>query len=326
MECVEGIRRPDGGEIRVLGLEPRRDEVAFTSLLDRFTTMIENRSMSPDQVYSDSLTVILYDHHPDAEPLDVETLRTAELDRSMDFYRERFEDLDDLVMVFVGMLDLEVLRPLVENYVAALPATDREETWRDNGMRKIAGPLHRVVEAGVDDKARTTLLIHGDAEWNRKSRYSLSALASALDIRLREVLREDLSGTYGVSVNGSTSPWPEPRWQLTISFGCEPARLDELVGQAIAVLEEVRDEGFEPEYLEKFREQDLRGNEENVRTNGYWSSVLTFRARYGMDQREELVTREFIEAFTQEDLDAAARRHILTDRLIRIDKVPEAGS
>jgi ABC-2 type transport system ATP-binding protein len=29
MECVEGIRRPDGGEIRVLGLEPRRDEVAL---------------------------------------------------------------------------------------------------------------------------------------------------------------------------------------------------------------------------------------------------------------------------------------------------------
>jgi hypothetical protein len=84
----------------------------------------------------------------------------------------------------------------------------------------------------------------------------------------------------------------------------------------------VREQGLDPEYLEKAREADLRGNEENVRTNGYWSSVLTFRARYGIDQREELVTREFIEAFTQEDLDAASRRHIQTGQLIRIDKVP----
>jgi len=154
----------------------------------------------------------------------------------------------------------------------------------------------------------------------------VSTLASALDIRLREVLREDLSGTYGVSVRGSTSPWPEPRWQLTISFGCEPARLDELVGQAVAVLEEVRDEGFDPEYLEKVREQDLRSHEESIRTNGYWSSVISFRARYGIDQREQIDTRDFIEAFTQEDLDGAAQRHILTDQLIRVDKVPAAES
>ena len=305
---------------------PRRDEAAFDSVIDRFATYFQNRSLDPDQIYSDSLTVILYDNHPDAQPLTSDDLRGADLDRAFAFYGERFEDLDDLVVVFVGTLELDSLRPMVEQYFGALPTTDREETWRDNGMRKVAGPLQRAIEAGMDDKARTTLLIHGDAEWNRKSRYSLSTLAAALDIRLREVLREDLSGTYGVSVNGSTSPWPEPTWQLTVSFGCEPARLDELVAQAIAVLEEVRDQGFDPEYLEKVREQDLRSNEENVRTNGYWASVLTFRARYGIDQREELDTREFIESFTQEDLDRAARRHILIDQLIRIDKVPETES
>ena len=84
--------------------------------------------------------------------------------------------------------------------------------------------------------------------------------------------------------------------------------------------------GEDPEYLEKVREQDLRSNEENVRTNGYWASVLEFRAQYGIDQREELATREFIEAFTQDDLDGAARRHIRTDELIRIDKVPATES
>jgi zinc protease len=229
-------------------------------------------------------------------------------------------------MIFVGALDIDALRPLAEQYLATLPATDREETWRDNGMRMIDGPLHRAVEVGMDEKASTTLIMHGEADWDRMSRYSMGALASALDIRLREVLREDLSGTYGVSVRGRVSAWPEPRWQLTISFGCEPARLDELVGQAVAVLEEVRDGGFDPDYLEKVREQDLRSNEENVRTNGYWASVLEFRAQYGIDQREELATREFIEAFTQDDLDGAARRHIRTDELIRIDKVPATES
>jgi zinc protease len=305
---------------------PRRDEAAFDGVIERFSTYFENRSLDPNQVYSDSLTVILFDNHPDAQPLTADELRSADLDRAFAFYEDRFEDLDDLVMVFVGALDIDALRPLAEQYLATLPATDREETWRDNGMRMIDGPLHRAVEVGMDEKASTTLIMHGEADWDRMSRYSMGALASALDIRLREVLREDLSGTYGVSVRGRVSAWPEPRWQLTISFGCEPARLDELVGQAVAVLEEVRDGGFDPDYLEKVREQDLRSNEENVRTNGYWASVLEFRAQYGIDQREELATREFIEAFTQDDLDGAARRHIRTDELIRIDKVPATES
>jgi zinc protease len=305
---------------------PRRDEAAFENTIKRFATYFENRSLDPNQIYSDSMTVILYDNHPDAQPLTSDDLRSADLDRALEFYKERFEDLGDLVMVFVGTLDLETLRPLAEQYLATLPATGREETWHDNGMRMVDGPLHRVVEAGMDEKASTTLIIHGDAQWDRKSRFAASTLASALDIRLREVLREDLSGTYGVSVRGSTSPWPEPRWQLTISFGCEPARLDELVAQTVATLEEVRDEGFDPEYLEKVREQDLRSHEENIRTNRYWSSVISFRARYGIDQREQINTREFIEAFSQEDLDGAAQRHILTDQLIRVDKVPAAES
>ena len=266
-------------------MQPRRDEEAFTSLLDRFATMLENRSMNPDQVYSDSLTVILYGNHPDARPLDVDRLRTSDLDRSLDFYRDRFEDLDDLVVVIVGAVELETLRPLVEQYLATLP---RRTARKRGGTTACASWRARCTGSSRPawtKKARTTLVMHGDAEWTRKNRYALGALASALDIRLREVLREDLSGTYGVSVSGSTNAWPAPHWRLTVSFGCEPSRLDELVAQAIGVLEEVRDEGLDPSYLQKVREQDLRANEENVRTNRYWSSVISFRERHGIDQR-----------------------------------------
>lgn len=307
-------------------LHPRRDEAAFASLIDRFSTMIENRSLDPDQVYSDSMSVILYDHDPRAEPLTPEDLAAIKLDDSFRFYRDRFADLDDLVLVLVGDLDLATLRPLVEEYIATLPATDRVETWRDNGMRWVDGPLHRVIETGVDDKARTTLMLHGPAEWSRKNRFGMSALASGLEIRLREVLREDLGGTYGVSVSGSVDAWPEPEWSLTISFGCEPARLDELVDEATALLDKVHDEGLPPEVFQKVIEQVLRTNEESVRTNGYWTSVLAYRARHGIDQREELDTRTFIESFTPEDLQAVAQRTLDTGRLIRLDKVPEAGS
>jgi len=327
MEGFSGGGSPDDLEtaFKLLWLKathPRKDQAAFDSLIQRYGTMLENRALNPDQVYSDSVSVILYDHDPRSKPMDTADLQTVDLDSSLAFYAERFEDLDDLVVVLVGDLDLDELRGLASKYLATLPATDREETWRDIGPYWIEGPLHRVIPAGMDEKARTTLLMHGDAEWVRLNRYSIGAFASALQIRLREILREDMSGTYGVSVSGSISPWPEPRWRMSISFGCEPARLDELVAETIAVLERVRDEGLEPEYLEKVQAQNLRSHEENIRTNRYWVSVLGFRDRYGLDQREELDTLEFLAAFGEDDLQAAAGRYIQLDRLIRLDKVP----
>ena len=109
---------------------------------------------------------------------------------------------------------------------------------------------------------------------------------------------------------------------MSISFGCDPARLDELVAETIAVLEQVQDEGLAPEYLEKVQAADLRSHEENIRSNTYWVSVLKFRSQYGLDQREELDTLEFLAAFGEDDLQAAAGRYIQLDRLIRLDKVP----
>jgi zinc protease len=327
MEGFSGGGSPDDLEtaLQLLWLKathPRKDQAAFDSLMERYATMLENRALNPDQVFADSVSVILHDYDPRALPIQAAALETVDLDSSLAFYAERFEDLDDLVVVLVGDLDLDELRVLAGKYLATLPSTDREESWRDIGPHWIEGPLHRVIGAGMDEKARTTLLMHGDAEWMRLNRYSIGVLASALQIRLREILREDMSGTYGVSVSGSISPWPEPTWRMTISFGCEPARLDELVAETTAVLEQVRDEGLETEYLEKVQAQNLRSHEENIRTNRYWVSVLGFRDRYGLDQREELDTLEFLNAFGEDDLQAAAGRYIQLDRLIRLDKVP----
>ena len=64
-------------------------------------------------------------------------LRTAEdvdaisLDRALAVYRDRFADASDFTFVFVGSFEPDMLRPFVEQYLAALPSTGREETPRD---------------------------------------------------------------------------------------------------------------------------------------------------------------------------------------------------
>jgi zinc protease len=302
--------------------QPRRDDEAVTALEQRYAAMLRNRGADPQSQYSDSLSVILAQRHPWSTPLTAEAVESIDLGRAMDFYQERFDDLGDMTWVFVGSLDLDVLRDHVETYVASIRSDDDPDSWRDPGIDMPEGPLHRVIRAGVDDKARTTLVMHGDLEWTRRNRFALNTLGDVLGIRLRELIREELGGTYGVRVNASSSRIPEPEWTLRISFGSDPERLDELVGRIVDSLEDVRANGIDPERLEKVREQALRGHEESVQENSYWVSTLAFRERHGIDHREQLETVEFIESLTADQVDAVARWALPVERIIRVDMLP----
>ena len=302
--------------------QPRRDDEAVTALKQRYAAMLRNRGADPQSQYSDSLNVILAQRHPWSTPLTAEAVESVDLRRALDFYQERFDDLGDMTWVFVGSLDPDVLRDHVETYVASIRSDEDPDSWRDPGIDMPEGPLHRVIRAGIDDKARTTLVMHGDLEWTRRNRFALNSLGDVLGIRLRELIREELGGTYGVRVNASSSRVPEPEWTLRVSFGSDPERLGELVGRIVDALEDVRENGIDPERLEKVREQALRGHEESVQENSYWVSTLAFRERHGIDHREQLETVEFIESLTADHVDAVARWALPVERILRVDMLP----
>mgnify|MGYP001151306564 CR=1 FL=1 len=306
---------------------PRRDEEATGALIQRYSAFFENARKDPNRVYSDSLRTILLDDHPFSKRITPERLHAIDLDTALDFYRERMADTGDMTWVFVGNLDLETLRPLVETWIASLPSDGDPDTWQDIGMDTIDGPVHETIHVGVDEKARTTLLMHGDLpEYTRKIRTGVDALAKVLSIELREVIREDKGGTYGVSVNGSTTNRPDEEWSMQVGFGTEPSRLDELVGDAIEVLRDVRDDGVKEETFTKVHEQLIRDHEQNVKENGYWMSVLITRERLGIDHRAELETDQFLEDLSADDLTEIAKWALPVEEIIRVDMLPAQGS
>ena len=129
----------------------------------------------------------------------------AQLDRidpfkSYAFYKDRFSDASGFTFVFVGNFK-PGLHQAARRQVARLASIDRQEgNVAGYGVRPPTGVVQRVVKKGAEPKARTALVFTGPFEYTRQNRYYLSALAELLNIKLREALRENLGGTYGVSV------------------------------------------------------------------------------------------------------------------------------
>jgi len=307
------------------GTAPRADSTVYASFMTRMNSMLATMQTNPQSAFGDTLNVTLNNYHHRARPMSAEVLGEADLEQMRDFYKDRFADFSDFTFLVVGTFAPEDLRPLVEQYLATLPSTGREETWTDVGMRPPEGAIEKEIRRGIEPRSQVGIVFSGELPWTMESRRALNMLRETLDTRLREVLREDLGGTYGVSVQGSLRDEPYEHYQFAIVFGCDPQRVDELVEKVWETIRAFQSEGPEDEHLANAREQAFRSWETGLEENAYWLNSLEFYLTRGMDPARILTNpAEALEAVSPEDVADMARRVLRTDQYVRVTLYPES--
>ncbi len=320
-ESASGIASPEDLEtlFQLLYLRftaPRRDPEAFASMMTRTRAWIEHRKEDPNAVFGDRWQQVISQNHLRREPITPELLDEVDLDRAMELFAERFADNGDFVFIIVGNIDLDGLRPLVERYLASLPATGDNESWRDIGVEKPPGQVRFEIQAGLEPKSRVQLYFHGKEDFSIEKVHQASSLSSALRIRLREVLREDLGNTYGVSVSSSVHDRPRETYSSRVAFGCAPESVDESLAALEEELARFREDGPSAEIVAKVQEMQRRERETSLRENGFWIGVLGSYYRRGEDPRRILEYDALVDSLTPELLRDAARRYFDPERSV----------
>ncbi len=303
--------------------EPRKDTDVYMSYLARLKSYIENRSGDPETAFDDTVTVTMANYHPRARPWTMELLSEMDLDTSMEIYKDRFADAGDFTFFFVGNFDLDRMRPLVRTYFGNLPTTDRTETWRNNGIDPPRGVIKKIVKKGIEQKSAVNIIFTGPFEFNRQNRYDIQSMAQVLRIRLREILREDLGGTYGVGVNVYISHYPEEEYEITISFGCNPNRAEELIESVLDELTVFTSEDIDTLYIDKVKETQRRQRETNLKQNSFWLSNLNFYYFHNEDPNEILMLDSYIDKLSASDVRVAAGKYFDMNNYVTVILYPE---
>lgn len=303
--------------------QPRHDPETFDALRQRWSAVLANRAANPEQAFSDTLNLILARHHPREQPLTSHALEEVELQPAYEFFQRCFSDAKGFTFVFVGSLDPKKVESSIEQWIGGLPELPEHQSWRDLGIRTPDKVVTKTVHKGEEPKSRTAIVFSGDFEWNRTNRHAISSLAQLLEIRLRDLIREELSGTYAVRVAAYPSLYPVPSYSLNIMFGCDPARLDELSHEVFASLAKLKTVAPGEDEVAKLKEQQSRQLEVDLRINRKWLNWIEFRDRYGIDQREQLDSQELIDSLNAAVLQSAARRYLDLERYVQVSLVPQ---
>jgi len=303
---------------------PRKDESAYQSLIAKNKMMFQNLMSNPQFYYSDQLNKIMTQNSPRGGGFPtLEDLEKINFERSYEIYLDRFSDASDFTFFFVGNFNALEITPMLELYLGSLPSTNREETWKDLGIRPPEGVVEEIIRKGTDPKSMVTINFTGNKKYSKKENYNLSSLGELLTIKLVEILREEKSGVYGVGASGNSSNIPIESYTFRIGFPCGPENVDELVAATFAEIERIKKEGISDEDIQKIRETQTRNREENLKKNRYWLNQLRGYYVNSSDLDTFYEREELTKNVSSKNLQAAAKKYLKMDNYIKVVLMPE---
>jgi zinc protease len=303
--------------------QPRADATVFGAMTTQMKAMLANQQASPEWAFRQTLQAALSQNHYRARPMTPEMVDEMDLQKSFAFYKDRFADASDFTFVFAGSFDLAAIRPLVERYLGGLPSLHRNETWKNVGISPPRGVVEKTVRKGIEPKSQADIVFTGPFAFDSPHEVALDALALVLETRLRETLREALSGTYGVQVDASASKIPEARYDITIDFGCDPARTEELVKTLFREIDTLKAKGPTEKEVSDAREALLRKHESDLAQNSHLVSEIAGRYEISEDIREFFDLPAQYQKLTAAAVQDAARRYLDTANYVRVTLYPE---
>jgi zinc protease len=302
----------------------RRDEDLFKSFIGKQVEAARNRLGQPGARFGDALVATLYNNHPRApRPLRPEEFGQISLDRSIAIYRERFSSAKDLTFVIVGSFDAKTVRPLLATYLGSLPTPDIPTAWRDVGLRPVKGVVKRAVYSGTEPKSTISLTFTGEAPFSEAEQMRLAALTEVLNIRIIEVLREQMSLIYGGSAGGQLGRIPYRNYTLSVTLPTGPENVDKVLKATFDEFERLKREGPAAADLAKVKQNWIQNHRKALRENGYWLGRIQSALLDGTDPAAILTHEERVNALTAAEVQEAARRYLNTENYVQVVLYPE---
>jgi zinc protease len=255
---------------------PRKDQALFQTFVNSQKSFIENMNSVPQNYFRDTLNEFVYGDHPWAPRMETaETLKSLNLDRSMEIYKQVFGNADGLHFTFVGNLDVEKMKPLLAAYLGSLPSNKVEHNFKDVGLRPAKGPGKLVVKKGADKQSFVVIQYNGELPYNQETDLHLTMLCDVINIKIIEKLREEMGGIYGGGIRGVWEKRPYEHYSIGASFPCGPENVDKLTAAFFDIVKNISEKGVEAKDLEKVKETLKNQYTESIKQNDYWLSGLS---------------------------------------------------
>ena len=295
-----------------------KDQKSYDNLMQTVEVSLKNRLLQPEAVFSDSLQATLSCHNPRNKYIDMDDLKKVNYDRILQIAKERTANAAAYTFTIVGNYDEQTIRPLLEQYLAALPAKGKVVKGSD-----IATDFKGIVTNNFKHKAETPKAIAVMA-WNSKTlpynlEYSIKAsmAGQVLAMEYLKKIREDAGAAYTVHASASVT---RDDFGTDGTIFCYCPMKPEKADTAVMIMRNEVEQMMttcDADKLQKVKEYMLKSHGDQLKQNNYWMGRIGIWRKYGLDfhtDYEKVVnaqTPESISDFVKELVKAGNRAEVI---------------
>ena len=289
--------------------EPRKDTSLFKSFIQRNKAQFQMMGANPQFSFIDTFINVAFDGNPlrqTAVPK-AENYDKISLDRVMQIYNERISDLTGMHFNIVGSFKENEIIPLIEKYMAGLPAGTKKTNYADNKVRPAKGKKTLTYQKGKEEKSLILAIYSGETAYSPELSLKLNALSEVMNIKIIEEMREKIQGIYGGGTIGSLNRIPYPEFSFVLQLPCGPEKVDTLLREFEKELTTMAAKGPEQTYLDKVKKQWLEGYRTDMKTNEFWLTKLGQIKQGDTSPDRFLHWDKYVNELTPADIQAAAK-------------------
>ncbi len=303
--------------------QPRFGENEYNIAMNMIRTQLANIKTNPDYLMNEARSAALYNNNPLRQELTLEDLDKFDFKKLPSIYKKLFPGANGYTFVFVGNVDLDALKPMVEKYIGSLP-TDNEKIEKvDDNVRITRGHVEKEFRCSMQQPKVSVFYNYlGDSDASIKESLAARFLGEALNSRYLISIREEKGGTYSVGVSGMVQNTPEKIYRLVIMFDTNEAMADELMEIIVKEIENIAKNGPVVEDIENHRKFLLKSWENSLENNGAWINYITVKETLGLNYVADY--EKAIRELTPADVQAMAKRVLKDKNLIHVVMRPEA--
>ena len=262
----------------------KKDDKQFQNLMTQLDMALKNKSLSPDAVFSDSVAATTYGHNPRFNNIDVKDLKDINYDRILEIAKERFQNAGQFTFVIAGNFDEQTIRPLIEQYIASLPATKAKPEQFKEVITFAKGEVVNQFKVKTESpKATAREMWYAEMPYTLDNIVKLDAVGQVLSMIYLKTIREDESAAYSCGAAGHFNIGTnQPKALLQAYCPMNPDKSELAVRLLHEGIQNMAKQ-VDADQLQKVKDYMLKQADIDAKQNGYWINTITTFKEYGLD-------------------------------------------
>ena len=300
----------------------KKDDKQFQNLMTQLDMALKNKSLSPDAVFSDSVAATTYGHNPRFNNIDVKDLKDINYDRILEIAKERFQNAAQFTFVISGNFDEQTIRPLIEQYIASLPATKAKPEQFKEVITFAKGEVVNQFKVKTESpKATAREMWYAEMPYTLDNIVKLDAVGQVLSMIYLKTIREDESAAYSCGAAGHFNTGTnQPKALLQAYCPMNPDKSELAVRLLHEGIQNMAKQ-VDADQLQKVKDYMLKQADIDAKQNSYWINTITTFKEYGLDVYTDY--KKTVEALTVDNVRDFLNQLLKSGNHVEVIMTPE---